>query len=180
MKLRFVVVLAALAVTFLAAAAPPVAVAPTTIVIVRHAEKAATGGADPHLSDAGLARAKRLADTLASSGLDVAYVTQFLRTKETADPAASRFHASVVEVPVEGGNVAAYVAKLAALIRDDAPGKTILIVSHSNTVPAIVKALANVDAAPMGDAEYDRIYIVTLAPGGAAKVIVAQYACGGA
>ena len=60
--------------------------ATTMVLIVRHAEKAASAGTDPDLSAAGAARANALAAVAAHAGVEAAYVTQFKRTKETAAP----------------------------------------------------------------------------------------------
>ena len=54
------------------------------IFIVRHAEKATTGGNDPELSVAGQKRAEALARILKDSQITTVFVTEFKRTQETA------------------------------------------------------------------------------------------------
>ena len=61
--------------------------APVTF-IVRHAEKATTGGDDPDLSLAGQKRAEALARILNDSQITSVFVTEFKRTQETAVPTA--------------------------------------------------------------------------------------------
>ncbi|HEV8111716.1 MAG TPA: histidine phosphatase family protein, partial [Planctomycetota bacterium] len=64
-----------------APAAPP---RPTTIVLVRHAEKDAAGDArDPGLSTEGKARAERLARMFAAAGVTHLFATEFHRTQDT-------------------------------------------------------------------------------------------------
>ncbi|HEU0080180.1 MAG TPA: histidine phosphatase family protein, partial [Longimicrobiaceae bacterium] len=80
--------LAALLLALCGCAAPVRAAAqePTTVVVVRHAEKAAAGGQDPELSEAGAARAGALAAALADAGVDAVVTTQLRRTRLTAQP----------------------------------------------------------------------------------------------
>ena len=65
----------------------------TTIYVVRHAEKQ-TGvnnsmmSADPDLTDAGKARAKKMAEMLASKSITAVYATPYKRTQQTAEPTA--------------------------------------------------------------------------------------------
>ena len=146
------------------AAAPPApasgpAIAPnTTVILVRHAEKADTTS-DPTLSAAGVARANALADSLAHSGISGIIVTQLQRTRLTAEPLASRLGLVPVVVPV-GAPGTDHGAAVAALLRDRFAGKTVLVVGHSNTVPAIIRALGITDAVTIPDWEYDDLFTV--------------------
>ena len=65
-----------------------VAAARPAIFIVRHAEKVASTGRDPDLSDAGRARAESLAKMLKDAGITSIYVTDLKRTQQTAEPLA--------------------------------------------------------------------------------------------
>jgi broad specificity phosphatase PhoE len=58
------------------------------VFIVRHAEKASTGGKDPDLSVQGQKRADALAHILKDSQIRSVFVTEFKRTRETAAPTA--------------------------------------------------------------------------------------------
>ena len=130
----------------------------TTIILVRHAEKADTTS-DPVLSAAGTARAGALADSLAHSGIAGIVVTQLQRTRLTAQPLASRL--GLVPVVVQAGAPGVdHAAAVAALIRDHFAGKTVLVVGHSNTVPAIIRALGVTDVVTIPDWEYDDMFTV--------------------
>jgi broad specificity phosphatase PhoE len=144
---------------------------PTTVLIVRHAEKVPNAGTDSDLSPAGEARARALAAVAENAGVEAVYVTQFRRTKETAAP----LHAPLIEVTVNLSAPADYPKRLADAIRSRSSGKVVLVISHSNTVPAIVETLAHVKVAPIGDAEYDRLYVVTIPAEGPPRLIAAQY-----
>lgn len=139
----------------LALLAPIPATAQTTLFLVRHAEKSAPNG-DLPLSAEGRSRAATLASMLRDAGIDRIYTTEMLRTKETAEPLATRLGLTAEAVPVQ--DVEALVAKLRAL----PAGSTALVVNHSGTIPKIVDKLGGGTIEPIGEDEYDRLLIVTL------------------
>jgi len=132
----------------------------TTVVIVRHAEKEDEPRADPPLSAAGEARAVALADALADAGITAILVTPYERTRATARPLASRLGIVPEEVPV-GRDVAAHIAAVVEAVRKH-EGGTVLVVGHSNTVPLITEGLQGQAVLPMTEADYDRMYVVTV------------------
>src|SRR5438093_7590296 len=87
-----------------------VASAEPVVVIVRHAEKAASDGGDPDLSPAGRARAEELARILKDSGITAIFTSEFKRTQQTAAPIAASTGISTTVVPAKDPN--ALVAKL--------------------------------------------------------------------
>lgn len=120
-------------------------------VVVRHAEKASDDPRDPNLTDAGRARAQRLATWLKNEPLRAVYATAYRRTQQTGEPAA-RAH---------GLSTTTYDAKqpaeeFAAQVRRDHPQGTTLIVGHSNTAPLIAAALCGCTVEPMPETEFDR------------------------
>ena len=132
-----------------------------TFVIVRHAEKAADGSADPVLAPAGVERARSLARRLAGVPLVAAYATPFRRTQLTAQPAAG-LHG----IPVTLYDPARPAQDFVASLRKAYGHGTVLVVGHSNTVPAIASALCGCAVAPLGEDDYDAIYVVhALGPG---------------
>jgi broad specificity phosphatase PhoE len=147
-----------LAVAILSSAAA--AAAQPAILLVRHAERADAGtpgasmmGADPDLSAAGLARAESLAAFLKDAGVTAIYVTEYKRTKQTAAPLARAL--SVEPVSITSNDTPALVQKLKA-----ATGN-VLVVGHSNSVPAVIKALGVKEAVAIGETEFDNLFIVT-------------------
>lgn len=64
---------------------------------------------------------------------------------------------------------------LAGLIRSRHAGEAVLVVGHSNTVPAIVAALSGHEVAPIDDDEYDRLYLVALPADGPTRLLEARY-----
>jgi phosphohistidine phosphatase SixA len=169
-----------LAIVFLAQAcaaprATPIAVADTTVVIVRHAEKSTDDPRDPSLSAAGQQRARDLSTVLKDAGVTDVYVTQYKRTRQTAEPFAQASGISVIERPIDATNSATYAQDLAHEILTRSAGKSVLVVGHSNTVPDIVKALSGNAVSPITDAEYDHIYVVTVAATGSPRVMQLRF-----
>jgi broad specificity phosphatase PhoE len=131
-----------------------VASAQPVIVIVRHAEKAASDGDNPDLSAAGRARAEALGRILKDSGITAIFTSEFKRTQETAAPTAAS--ARVVPRVVAAKDTAALVAKLHQL------SGNALVVGHGNTIPDIIKALGINTPITIPDADYSELFIVTL------------------
>jgi broad specificity phosphatase PhoE len=148
------IVLLAIAVWMLSAAST------TTVFVIRHAEKALTPPDDPPLSPTGEARAVALAEQLGRApkglGIDCIYVSEFRRTQETLRPLANRLGIPMIVVPAADS---ALVAKRA--LREYRGGR-ILIVGHSNTVPAIVEELSGDRVPEMDESEYGIVYVVAV------------------
>jgi phosphohistidine phosphatase SixA len=126
------------------------------VFVVRHAERADATmkpEKDPLLSEAGKARAEKLAKLLADSGVNAVVVTEFVRTQETAKPLATKLGLKPELLPAK--DTAAMVAKLKEKHATD----TVLVVGHSNTVPDIVAAYGG-PAFKLGDDEYDNLFVI--------------------
>lgn len=145
----------------------------TTVIVVRHAEKAAQPAGDPPLTAEGQARAQALAAALKDAGVNAVITTQFARTRETGAPTAEEFHLTPNVVPATG-SVADVASAVAAAVMQHAGG-TVLVVGHSNTVAEIVAALGAKQPADLCDAEYDAMFVVTVAWGGRATAVKARY-----
>lgn len=131
----------------------------STIYLVRHAEKSADGGRDPALSTTGRARAEALAASLAPLGIQAIYATPLQRTQQTARPLATALGLPV-QVIGFGGGIAAHVQAVVAALDKSPAGSKILVVGHSNTIPAIAEALAAQPVADMPEDEFSRLLIV--------------------
>jgi len=157
-----------------AASTPGAVAAPTTVIVVRHAEKATGQGDDPHLSEAGSARAGALARALGAAGVTAVITTQFVRTAETALPTARAAGVVPEVVAVKWDSIPSNATDIAAAVRRHAGG-VVLVVGHSNTVPDIVAALGAERPGEICDVEYDRMEIVSLPQGGGARLIESRY-----
>ena len=129
------------------------------VFVVRHAERADVGGSqmlgqpDPPLSAAGKMRAARLAVMLGDAGIKAIFATEFRRTQDTAGPLATRLGLTVQKLPAGG------TADLISRLRKEHAEDILLVVGHSNTVPAIIKALGGPDVTIAED-EYDNLFVI--------------------
>jgi broad specificity phosphatase PhoE len=128
---------------------------PATLLIVRHAEKAAEPADDPPLTEAGRARAATLAGMAASSGVSAAYATQWLRTQQTVEPLAAQLGLTV------GQRDSKDIDGLVAQVLAENRGQVVLVAAHSDSVPLLVEKLTGKPAAPIEESEYDNLYVVT-------------------
>ncbi len=145
--------------------------APTVVIIVRHADKAAQPTNDPPLTDVGVVRAQSLAIALADARIDVVMHTPTTRTRETARPTAEKLRLTPEIIPL--GPVPVHAAAVAEMVRKH-PGKTILVVGHSNTIMAYIAALGGPTRADLCDHEYDGLYTLVL-DGTTARLIESHY-----
>ena len=147
--------------TALVAAAASAAVSqPSTVVLVRHGEKASEPSGDPPLSAAGQQRARDLARALTDAKVGMIVTTQFERTKATAKPLADSLHA--VPVIVATGTMKEHIDAIAAKVRSAPKGSTVLVVGHSNTVPLIIAALGGPKMPDLCDAEYSNLFVLEM------------------
>jgi broad specificity phosphatase PhoE len=144
----------------------------TTVIVVRHAEKAAEPAADPPLTAAGRARAEALVQAVRGMPVTAIISTDFARTRQTAAPLAARLGLTpeIVDARVPGH---ARVVAEGILARHR--GETVVVVGHSNTVPDIVAALGAPKPASICDPEYDNLFIVRVPANGATTVERRKY-----
>lgn len=142
------------------------ATTPTVVVLVRHAEKELTGD-DPALKKPeGETRAVLLASTLRDAGVTAIFTTAARRTKDTAALLATALHLTPIEIGKDLTHVREQVV---------AAGKRVLIVGHSNTVPALIAALGGPSGIEIADNEFDGFYVLTIPPQGPATLLTLRY-----
>ena len=132
----------------------------TTVLVMRHAEKAQTPPEDPPLSPAGEAFARELAQHFGRApqgqAIDAIIVSEFRRTQETVRPLANQLGVPVIVVPASEPERAAERA-----LKENRGGR-VLIVGHSDTVPQIVNVLSGQNVGPMRETEYGIVYFVAV------------------
>ncbi len=149
--------------------AQSVLVSPSSIFVVRHAEKADPSNPDTPLSPAGEARAIALAEVLANKGVKAVFATEFIRTQQTAQPAARA--AGVDVVIMKNADRPLLLERAKAL----APGSSVLIVGHSNTVPAIVQELSGEPVDGINENEYDNLYEIVVEADGRKRLVRSRF-----
>ncbi len=152
----------------------PGSVAPTVIVLVRHAEKL-DSSEDPPLTPAGHERAALLANMLQDVPLSAVYSTRYQRNRDTVGPVAGK---KGLETQVyEPSNPSGFMAQ----VLEKHKGEAVLIVGHTDNVPKMLNFLVRKDLhtdIPMP--EYDGIYIVTVASEGHASILKLRFGQGAA
>ncbi|MFL5382560.1 MAG: SixA phosphatase family protein [Longimicrobiaceae bacterium] len=144
---------------------------PTTVILVRHAEKVTANPLDrnPSLSREGRQRARDLAAALRGRRVDAILVTQFKRTRETAVPlAASR--GITPEVTQMDGDSDAAAAEVVSRIRARHLGHTVVVVGHSTTVPKIIALLGGPRLRPLCENAYSHLYTLVIPRAGPASL----------
>jgi phosphohistidine phosphatase SixA/Tol biopolymer transport system component len=133
----------------------------TTVVIVRHAERA-----NGTLTAEGEQRAETLARLLSNTGVSAVFSTNYTRTIETANNTAEQ-----LGITIQFYNS---VQGIADLIKSEYAGKVVLVVGHSNTVAQTAEALG-VSSAPSISGQYDNLFVVTIRPDGIASLTHLKY-----
>ena len=149
--------------------------ATTTMIFVRHAEKALMPIDDPGLSAEGKVRAAELARQLVDAdvvaGIDAIYSTDTRRTIETAQPIADALELRIQTYENQEDDEPVVDAMVNAH-----KGKIILVVGHSNTLPTMIAALgASKKVPPIAEFEYDNIYVISIPWFGKTKTIRLRY-----
>lgn len=142
------------------------------VILVRHAELQGAAMATPKdvaLSEAGKARAQRLAGLLKDSGVGAIYVTDFVRTNKTAEPLSQELDKKMTVLPK--GDPGELVERL----RRNHAGQTVLLVGHTDTLPGLMKALGHPLEIKIGTEDYGNIFVVMPKSDGAATFLRLRY-----
>jgi broad specificity phosphatase PhoE len=145
---------------------------PTVVLLVRHAEKGAQPVQNPPLTEAGAARAQALVAVARDAGVTAIITTQYERTRKTAEPTATALR--LTPEVVDAGPLPQHAKAVADQVLKHAGG-TVLVVGHSNTIPAIVGALGAPQPRDLCDSEYDQLFVVVIGDTGPPRLIRSRY-----
>lgn len=139
---------------------------PTTLIFVRHAEKADDGTRNPPLNEIGQERAKNLYKVLSNDyQVSAIYSTPYLRTELTATPTADSLGLEILEYGFDDPN-----GFLSTLITENR-GKVVLIVGHSNTTPNFMnRVLGGERYTQFDEKAYGDVYVIKTTELGSGKV----------
>lgn len=140
----------------------------TTVIVVRHAEKV-DNSADPDLNEVGRKRALSLARLLSEADIAALFSSQYKRTQRTLAPLASALDLEILTVD------ASMTKKLVRRIREEFPGKTVVVASHSDKVTEIIETLGGPSVGYLDESEYDSLFIATLLDDSIARVVQLKY-----
>jgi broad specificity phosphatase PhoE len=129
----------------------------TKVYIVRHGEKEA--GKDPVLTPAGMQRAEDLYQLLKNKDIARIYATPYKRTQMTGDSLRVKLSidTSIYAADTVGTDL------IQKIISHNDKGKNILIIGHSNTVPALVRHLGvgDFEIKELSESSFDNIFLIT-------------------
>lgn len=131
------------------------AAAQSTIFLVRHAEKV-DESLDPNLSAAGHGRAQRLATVLRDARISAIFVTEFKRTRQTANPLAQMIN--VIPQSIPKNNSTLLITRLRGSTGN------VLVVGHSDTIPEVIRGLNILTPIQIGGAAYDNMFVLWRGP----------------
>ena len=143
-----------------------------TVILVRHAELAGAAMAEPKglpLSPDGVARAQRLAGVLKDAGVSAIYVTDFVRTQDTAAPLAQALGQAPV-VMAKGD-----AQELVQRLRGQHAAQTVLLVGHTDTLPGLLRALGHPEDLKIESQDYGSIFVVAPREGGRPAFVRLRY-----
>lgn len=147
---------------------------PSTVILVRHAEKASLTDPDPLLTDLGMRRAKDLAAALADAHVTTVITSQYQRTRLTGAPLVEATKPTLIVV-ANSGNTAAHIGDVAAAVRARPLGEVVLVIGHSSTIPAIIGALGGPRLAKLCESQYSMLFILEMNRSNTPRLIRANY-----
>ena len=139
---------------------------PTTIYMVRHAEKVNEDNPDPSLTTAGFARAEALKAALIDASVDAIIVSDLQRTQLTAKPLAEHLGLQMIVIPIDLAakerGIEQYVQGVVEEINNNWSGKEVLVVSHNPLFQLIGKALNTPELPAIDEATgFDHFFAIT-------------------
>ncbi len=137
------------------------ATAQRAVFVVRHAEKQSEAN-EPGvpLSEAGRARAERIARMLKNAGVTAIYSTDTVRTLETAKPLARALQIAIRKYAAKGADGGPDLRPLADRFKSEHARDVVFVVGHSDTVPALLKALGCSEEVQITADRYDDLFVV--------------------
>jgi len=141
------------------------ALAQKAVLVVRHGEK--ISDTDERLTEAGRARAERLAKMLRDADVTAIYSTDTERTRGTVQPLAAALGLTIVIYDKD--------VELVGDIRQKHGSDVVLVAGHSNTVPGILKALGCKEEIKIASDEYDNLFVVVPRPTAPATMMRMKY-----
>ena len=153
---------------------------PTTVFLVRHAEKEAEPKQDPPLTKAGVARSQELARLLSTANIKAIFTSQFVRTKQTAEPLTAKtgVNVTVLTLKPNPANLKLIAEESTAEVVNkilQRPGDSALVIGHSNWIPDVIKMLGGDVVPTIDEQKFDDLFVVTVYGKGKAKVVQMKY-----
>lgn len=153
---------------------------PITVYLVRHAERADEPRQDPPLNEKGNLRSQELARVLANANVKAIITSQYLRTKQTAEPLSKKFNVAVtsISLSVSPSNPRQVAEQSTAEVTNkilEHGGGSVLVIGHSNSIPDVIKMLGGDTVPVIDEKKFDDLFVVTVYAKGKATVARMKY-----
>ncbi|HEX2552549.1 MAG TPA: phosphoglycerate mutase family protein [Microvirga sp.] len=125
--------------------------------MLRHAEQTPVGAmmdGDPPLNETGQQRAAALSVALKEAGITAVVTSQYARSRQTAEPLARALGLEPQTLAKDD------LPALIAGLRERHAQDTVLVVAHSDTIPALLKLWGHPAAVEVGKAEFGSLWLV--------------------
>ena len=122
-----------------------------TVFLIRHAERDYVNGG---LLEEGRERAQEWGEVLADAELDVIITSEAERTRETGQPIADMLDVPIIAISRDDFD--GLLETLAADYGDD----RVLIVSHSSSIPQILRLMGHPDYLSISKSDYNDLFVV--------------------
>ena len=143
------------------------------VIALRHADRTRADA----LSAAGKQRAKLLARMLGEAGVRVAFRSQFKRARDTLVPLKEKVPGLRIEelavAQAESGD--AYAKRIAAAVHALPADTVVAVVGHSDTVGPTIAQLGGGRIDPIGESEFDKLFVLSIAPDRSASLLKLRY-----
>ena len=153
---------------------------PITVFLIRHAEREDEPRQDPPLSKDGVARSQALARLLSTAGIKAIFTSQYTRTKQTAEPLATKLGITVTSFTLKTNpaNPRQITEESTAEVTNkilEHAGQSVLVIGHSNSIPDVIKMLGGDVIPTIDEKKFDDLFIVNVYARGKAKVVQLKY-----
>jgi phosphohistidine phosphatase SixA len=132
------------------------------------------------LTASGVARSQTLARLLSNAGVKAIFTSQYTRTKQTAEPLATKLGLTVTSftLKLNPSNPRQIAEESTAEVTNkilERAGQSVLVVGHSNSIPDVIKMLGGDVVPTIDERKFDDLFIVTVYAKGKAKVVQMKY-----
>ena len=153
---------------------------PITVFVIRHAEREDEPKQDPPLSKIGITRSEALARLLSTAGIKAIFTSQYARTKQTAEPLATKLGLTVTPFTLKTNpaNPRQITEESTAEVTNkilEHAGQSVLVIGHSNSIPDVIKMLGGDVVPTIDEKKFDDLFIVNVYAKGKAKVVQLKY-----
>ena len=127
----------------------------STYYFIRHAEKVISEDPNPKLDSLGELRAEQWAEIFKNISFDAVYSTDYIRTRNTATPTVESQGLELILYHPVNIDYTTFLV--------ETRGKIVLVVGHSNTIPAFVNKLIGTEKYKLIEHDnYGNLYIVEI------------------